>query len=351
MTRTIHDSGYKRLFSNKTIFRQLIEIFIEEGWVQELDFEGAVRLDKSFITDHYKETESDIIYGVPLVWADGSETTVYFYVLIEFQSTVQRFMAVRVLHYLSGFYLDYLLTHGSARNRVVKLPAILPIVLYNGDDRWTPPTNIAELIEPYPPLGKHKLDFEYFKIIENEFSLNRLLGIRNIISALFIAEAYYDLGLLNEVLLGLYDHEPDREAVYFFLNWFKQLALHGRVDEEAYGSLEEVIRDKEEVQSMLLTAIERERRQIREEGWEEGREEGWTAGIDIRNRQIVQAMHERNYDIAVIADVTGLSIPAIKEILAQGEIADQENDIVSDEAPPLAPADSQTQGKSKSSTS
>jgi hypothetical protein len=30
MSATIHYSGYKRLFSNKTIFRQLIETFVEE---------------------------------------------------------------------------------------------------------------------------------------------------------------------------------------------------------------------------------------------------------------------------------------------------------------------------------
>ncbi|MBV7339145.1 Rpn family recombination-promoting nuclease/putative transposase [Chloroflexi bacterium TSY] len=125
-------------------------------------------------------------------------------------------MAVRVLHYLTGFYMDYLLTHGTAKKEVAKLPAILPIVLYNGDNQWTAPTNIAELIEAYPPLGQHRLDFEYLKIIENEFSLSQLLGIRNIISALFIAEAHYHVELLEEVLLTLYDKESDREAVYLF---------------------------------------------------------------------------------------------------------------------------------------
>lgn len=38
MTTTIHNSDYKRLFSNKTIFRQLIKTFIEEEWVSRLDF-------------------------------------------------------------------------------------------------------------------------------------------------------------------------------------------------------------------------------------------------------------------------------------------------------------------------
>lgn len=74
----IHDSGYKKLFSNRTIFRQLIETFVHEPWVKELDFSQASTIDKSFVDDHYKETESDLIYRVGL---RGRE--VYFYVLLE----------------------------------------------------------------------------------------------------------------------------------------------------------------------------------------------------------------------------------------------------------------------------
>ena len=44
MTLNIHDSGYKKLFSNRTIFRQLIETFIHEAWVKELNFEQTLYL-------------------------------------------------------------------------------------------------------------------------------------------------------------------------------------------------------------------------------------------------------------------------------------------------------------------
>lgn len=43
-------------------FRQLIETFVEEAWVSRLDFARAERLDKSFVSEHYKESEADIIY-------------------------------------------------------------------------------------------------------------------------------------------------------------------------------------------------------------------------------------------------------------------------------------------------
>ena len=212
---TIHDSGYKKLFSNRTIFRQLIETFVDQPWVDDLDFSTCETLDKSFISKHYQETESDLIYKIRL-----KDRTIYIYILIEFQSTVDKFMALRVLNYITNFYMDYLASNKS----VEKLPAVFPIVLYNGDLRWTAPENIKALIEDFPPLGPFALDFQYFKIAENEYSQERLLRIRNIVSTLFLAESHYDINLLETELLNLFDSETDKGAVSLFLNWFKPLS-------------------------------------------------------------------------------------------------------------------------------
>lgn len=54
MTTNIHDSGYKKPFSNHTIFRPLVETFIHEEWVAEVDFTHCETLDKSFVSDHYE---------------------------------------------------------------------------------------------------------------------------------------------------------------------------------------------------------------------------------------------------------------------------------------------------------
>jgi len=55
------------------------------------------------------------------------------------------------------------------------------------------------------------------------------LAIRNIVSTLFLAEAHYAINSLEAALLNLYEREEDKQAVSLFLNWFQQLALHGKV--------------------------------------------------------------------------------------------------------------------------
>jgi len=298
----IHDSGYKKLFSNRTIFRQLLQTFVSEAWVQELDFERCETLDKSFVSEHYKETESDLIYKVAL-----HDQEIYIYVLLEFQSSVDRFMALRILNYISSFYMDYV----SARQSAEKLPPIFPIVLYNGDRSWTAPLNISELIEQHPSLGEYGLNFQYFKIAENEYSQEALLKVRNIVSTLFLAEAHYDLITLEHELLSLYDAEADKQAVSLFLNWFKQLAIHGRVAPIDYAALEQIYRTKEEVKMMLVTALEKEKQAIYQEGVAQGIEQGIEQGFELgethRAERIAKEMLQRGFDLVTIAELTGLS--------------------------------------------
>ncbi len=304
MSTTVHDSGYKRLFSNKTIFRQLIQTFVEEEWVSRLDFDRAERLDKSFVSEHYKETEADIIYKVPLL---DSDTVIYLALLIEFQSTVQRFMILRTLQYKCNFYMDFVLAHKGERE--LMLPALFSLVLYNGEDKWTAPANIDQLIETEVNLGQYGLHFEHLVIAENAYGKEWLAKIDNIIATLFLAEAHYDLPLLLEKLLSLYDTEPDRQALMLFINWFRQLAAHGRLQSNDFAQIEEQELTREEVKSMLIKALERERETIRQEGFDLGRKK--TLG------QIVQNMAAKGFSLETIAQLLTLSVAEVEQFLAK----------------------------------
>ena len=322
MTATIHDSGYKRLFSNKTIFRQLFETFVEEEWMPRLDFERAERLDKSFVSEHYKETEADIIYKVPI---RDSETVMYLCLLIEFQSTVQRFMVLRSLQYRCNFYMDFVLSNKNVRE--LMLPAMFPLVLYNGDDKWTAPDTIDQLIESEVDLGQYGLHFAHLVIAENSYGKEWLAKIDNIIATLFLAEAHYDLPLILEKLLNLYDTEPDRQALMLFINWFRQLAAHGRLKSADFTQIEEQDLTREEVKSMLVKALERERELIFDSGKKEGIDIGKKEGIDVgkkegieeRNRQIVHAMVAKGFDLSAIASLLSLTLPEVERLWSEQE--------------------------------
>ena len=75
--------------------------FVREDWVAALDFATLERVRESGISHDPREREDDILWR--LRWG---ERWLYLYLLLEFQSTVDRLMAVRLLTYVGLLYQD-----------------------------------------------------------------------------------------------------------------------------------------------------------------------------------------------------------------------------------------------------
>jgi hypothetical protein len=216
-----HDKRYKKLFSNPILLQELIFYFVNEDFVKELDFSTLDRLDKSFITDEFKSKESDIIYRINFRGKD-----IYIYLLIEFQSTVDQYLAIRILRYMMEFY-EFLIQSRKIdkkeKSRKPLIPAVFPILLYNGTPRWTAKTNIKELIRNDLP-SEYIPDFSYYKIIENEIPKEVLLKIKNAVSAIFYVENSTPDKLREEIrdVLGLIAEEH-QDVIKLLRNWLNNL--------------------------------------------------------------------------------------------------------------------------------
>src|SRR5690554_4255782 len=138
-----HDQSYKLLFSHAEMVADLLRGFVREDWVQQLDFDSLEKFNGSYVADDLREREDDVNWRVR--W--GREW-LYVYLLIEFQSTVDRYVAVRILVNLGLLYQNLVRTGQLATEG--RMPPVLPIVLYNGNPRWSAPTEIADLIVPVP---------------------------------------------------------------------------------------------------------------------------------------------------------------------------------------------------------
>jgi hypothetical protein len=149
------------------------------------------------------------------------------------------------------------------------------------------------LIEGEPPLGQYAIQFQYLLLNEKAYSKEQLLKIRNIVSTLFLAEGHYDIALLEQELLNLYDSEPDKQAVSLFLNWFRQLALYGKVSPEDYVKLDTVYRTKEEVRTMLVATLEQERKKI----YQQGEDAGVVKGQMTTQRQTISQLLQFRFDL------------------------------------------------------
>jgi hypothetical protein len=55
-------------------------------------------------------------------------------------------MALRMLNCITNFYMDWVKAHGEAR----RVPLLFPLLLCNGDARWSAAQTMAELVESEP---------------------------------------------------------------------------------------------------------------------------------------------------------------------------------------------------------
>lgn len=293
-----HDKRYKKLFSHPALVQELLQYFVNEDFIKDLDFSHMERLDKSFITDGFKEKESDIIWKLGF-----KDKELFIYLLIEFQSTVDEFMALRISRYIHEFY-EFLALTG-----LKKLPPVFPVLLYNGDPSWSAADNLQDLIDKAIP-GKYVPHFTYYKIIENEISKDVLLKIKNVVSAIFYVENSTPKNFGQEIknVIQLIEKEHP-ELIRLFRLWLGNLFETTKdkfETEEITSGLDELM----EVKTMFATKLKKYSEKIKKEGKVEGRVEG-----RVEEKHVTaQKMLEKGFEIALISEITGLSTEEIAEL-------------------------------------
>ncbi len=258
-----HDQSYKLLFSHPEMVADLLRGFVREEWVEHLDFGSLEKVSGTYVADDLREREDDVIWRVR--WGPD---WLYVYLLIEFQSTVDRYMAIRILVYLGLLYQDLVRTGQLAAEG--RLPPVLPIVLYNGNRRWDAPVDVADLVVPMPGgLETYRPRLKYFLLDEGCYADSELAPLRNLAAALFRMENSRTPQDVERVLAALVTwlQAPEQTSLRrSFTVWLKRVFLPGKLPGVELGS----INDLQEVQSMLAERVaewtEDWKRQGRQEG-------------------------------------------------------------------------------------
>ena len=259
-----HDRGYKRLFSHPMAVEGLLRGFLPEDWTGRLDFSTLEKVGNSFVSDDLRERHGDLIWRLRFNGEEGG--WFYLYLLLEFQSTSDPFMAVRLLTYVS------LLLEEIIRRQKLKpgdrLPAVLPLVLHNGKRSWRAPRDLGSLFVEVPPgLRRYLPRLRYLLLDEGRLDLDRSELADNPIAALFQLEAAKtseNFPLLSQKLRDLLSREKDLEFRRTLNNWFISL-----VHRTFPGAIISETMDLLEV-PMLEETVQEWRTQLLKEGRREG---------------------------------------------------------------------------------
>ena len=262
----MHDPGYKRLFSQPRMVQDLLRGFAARDWSEALDFSTLTPVPASFVSDRLRQRHGD------LVWRVGFRGEwLYLLVLLEFQSTVEPAMAVRVLTY-TGLLYEKLIDDGALR-RHGKLPPVLPIVIYNGSQPWTASEEVAELIAfGGEALARYQPSLRYYLLDQGRMGGDDLPG-RNLVSALIALETNRVGERVPELLAALFERLRELrnpELTQVFREWVKQVLVPRKMQGTALESLP----GSEEVRPMLQELVAEWVAEGRERGLQEGIEQG-----------------------------------------------------------------------------
>jgi len=265
--------------------------FIPDDWLHSLDYATLEKVPGSYITDDFKQREDDIVWRVKV----GGEW-VYLYLLMEFQSSVDKYMALRMMVYVGLLYQDLI-----KRGEMLvdgRLPPILPIVLYNGSQRWSAATDIAELIPAVPGLvSEFKPSLKYLLIDENAYSTSELSSLRNLVAAVFRFEQAQSPTSIEDIINLLIEWLADRpDLKRMFALWIRATLMR----KPNYSILLPQIDDLQEIKVMLADRLEewahgymaegelKGKQQGLQEGKQQGLQEGKQQGLQEGKQQGLQ---------------------------------------------------------------
>jgi predicted transposase YdaD len=307
-----HDHSYKLIFSHPRMMRDLLEAFVTGEWVDSLDFGTLERVSGSYVADDLRERADDIVWRVRC----GEQL---LYLLVEFQSRVDRFMAIRVLTYVGLLYQD-LIRDPKSRDSD-NLPAILPIVLHSGEMRWSAPEDISSLVSNVPRgLEEYRPQLRYLLIDEAGYVDDEPAKRRNLAALLFQLENCRHPDLVQALLVTLAEslQDPELEGLRrAFGVWLDRVVLRRLGDEQV-----RIVNQLWELPVMLSERfdqwerefMERGRQEGREEGREEGRQEGLQKGIQVGVGQLLARLMQRRFGELPESVRTGLSSASAEQL-------------------------------------
>lgn len=277
-----HDAAYKMLFSFPEMVRDLIAGFLPGAWRQRIRFDTLERMPCCFVTEGLRQRNGDVLWRVR---ADGE----WVYLWLEFQRTVDRFMAVRISAYLGLLYQHLIKSRAVPRRQC--LPPVLPVVLYNGARRWRAATRLHELI-PFPAgLDDYQPRQAYLLLDEGAYADHDLAGMDNLVATMFRFEHPSSEAAMVELVDLLNRKIENPELKRAFAIW-----LAGVVSLQTQGAIPlPKIHDLTELKMAMATHFDRWKQEWRREGLHEGVRKGRLEGRQEGEAELLKRLLTKRF--------------------------------------------------------
>ena len=317
------DKGYKNIFGVKKNFLDFLKKYVALDLTKDLTEDNLEEIDKEFISREFETYESDIIYKITLPkkektnvskeeQEEGPEETIYMFILQEMQSKVDYTMPFRLLAYMFFLWMREFKNMKAPNRKDFKLPAIMPCVLYNGQNNWTAKREFADVIYNSAMLGKYGVNFQYVLIdvkrlardfiCEGNTVMDNVLYLDNLKEPEELLEWMENMS--KRISQMSYDERKETEK------WINLIVTH-RLGKEKAEEVLEFIRTGDD--DKMSTGFDQLMDELEERGIEKGKEKG----REEANIETAQILLMENMTISLIVKATRLPKEKVEKIRAE----------------------------------
>ena len=294
-----NDKFFKEAFTKKETARSFIREYLPVPLQQQCDLKSLEILKDSFIDKELSEHFSDLLYRIKI-----SGKSAYLYLLFEHKSYLDTWVGFQLLRNMVKIWELYRKQH----KQTSKLPVILPLVIYHGQEKWKIENSIVPLFEDIENTRHYIPDFrsEVYDIshipdeqIKGEILLRVHLMILKYINKPQFMEKLHDILVL---INSLSQKTRKTEVLETFLRY-----LSTTLDS---SEIENVSKELEATLSSGGVNMPTMAEKWLQEGMEKGRAEGLEKG----KLETAAMLLKMGMSVEKIREATGLDIEKIEAL-------------------------------------
>ena len=301
-----YDAMNKAMFKHREIIQSFLSNYVDEDFIKDLDLSRIEDLPSEFVSEQMRKRYSDCIKKINWKGEDA-----YLLLILEFQSTKDIWIPVRILAYTALLWLDLLEQKIPMKDG---LPPVFPIVLYSGTEKWNATLSVRNLISPvahrilkYQPdnlallVSEHVIQDEVLNKNSDFYAL--FLELKRAKTPMAMRDA---IEKYKEKLADPEHFELLKTVIAVIKTLYKCFNTDADASDIRFSSLEEAV-------AMIDSIAIDWKKNMRDELYNEWKNEG----IDEGKKEVAFAMLQEGFSLKLIEKITKLPLAEIEKLEAQ----------------------------------
>lgn len=267
-----HDELFKEAFSHIESAVGFFQSYLPTELRSRLDWESLKLQPGAYTDEALRGSESDLLYTVQI-----DRHPALLYCLFEHQSTPDAWIPLRLLRYILGIWEQYRKQNPGCK----KLPPVLPLVLFQGGEKWSADLSLSARIDIPDGLAPYQPEFQHLLVDLNHINADDLQGTLIVKASLLALKAshqgiHHELPRLFRLLAEITQQDNSPGMIRALLRYI--CVVDNDTDLTEYMKQVEAM-NVPELEEELMTIAEQLRKEGREQGMQQGVQQGMQQGM------------------------------------------------------------------------